>query len=417
MLKNLKAIFYTILTFFLLFSFPILPAISSAKLVMLYVFGSFCLSGGFNKGVKLFNDRVRNFSIVYYLIFIYTFAETLFCFAFEWTLVGKVISSFCFYFIAFVFYSKASRNINIDKAIIYCFVLQSIFILLAICSESFYSLTAPFRAQGELALKSEMAYGRLRGNAVCGYQFFGIATMYSFVLIYLLLNFKKFKYAFIILILIVLAAVCSGRFSIVGIIIGLTTVLFRYIANGHIKKALWIVLSSISCTIILILLLYRYADNISDPLMHKVVSDYLVAPIDSVVYGGEFQTSSTDVLLDMYGSRSEDIKKYFIWGAGRFSMDDGSYFGHVDIGYYRMLGYYGVLGFLLITYGFYYLIYRTKSDLDIYTKHAFFINFLVLNIKGDVQVFNNNIVPIMVAFLFFVKPQINVNRNLLHLNQ
>lgn len=31
----------------------------------------------------------------------------------------------------------------------------------------------------------------------------------------------------------------------------------------------------------------------------------------------------------------------------------------------------------------------------------FFINFLVLNFKGDVQVFNNNIIPIVVAFLFF----------------
>jgi len=55
----------------------------------------------------------------------------------------------------------------------------------------------------------------------------------------------------------------------------------------------------------------------------------------------------------------------------------------------------------LAAFTLYYLIYCTRSDLDIYTKHAFFINFLVLNFKGDVQVFNNNIIPIVVAFLFF----------------
>ena len=94
-------------------------------------------------------------------------------------------------------------------------------------------------------------------------------------------------------------------------------------------------------------------------------------------------------------------------------MPDGSYFGRVDIGYYRMLGYYGIIGFGVITYALYYLIYRTKSNLDIYTKHAFFINFLVLNIKGDVQVFNNNIVPLMVVFLFFFQSHVKCDKYLL----
>lgn len=396
MIKRIKLTFYITLTFFLLFAFPILPAISSAKLIMLYVLAGICLG---KEQVSPFFKRFNNFHIVYYLIFLYTFAETVFCFAFEMTLVSKVISSFFLYFVAYIFYNKVCRVIEVDKAIIYCFVFQSIFIILAISSESFYSLTASFRAQGDLAVASEMSYGRLRGNAICGYQFFGIASMYSFVIIYLLLHWKEFKWNFVLLILIIPAAICSGRFSVVGVIIGLTFIFVRHITHGNFKKVLWFIVCSVSFLVVSVVLLYSYVEKITDPLMYKVVSNYLITPIDSILYGGGFQTDSTDVLLSMY--EQDDIKKYFLWGAGRYAMEDGSYFGRVDIGYYRMLGYYGVLGFVLITYAIYYLIYRTNSDLDIYTKHAFFVNFLVLNIKGDVQVFNNNIVPIIVGFLFF----------------
>ena len=298
MLKKLKIFFYTILIFFLLFSFPILPAISSAKLVMLYVLVGVCLHGGFKRQVGLFHRRFHNFHIIYFLLFFYTSAETIFCFAFEWTLVGKVISSFIFYFVSLLFYEEVSKEIEVDTSVLYCFALQSIFIILAIFSESFYTLTAPFRA--ELSLNHEMAYGRLRGNAISGYQFFGIATMYSFVIIYLLLNFKKIKWNFFLLILFIVAAVCSGRFSVVGIIIGLTILLIRYVVQGNFKRALWIVVCSAVTIFLIVFLLYNLVDEISDPMMYKVISAYLVAPIDSVIYGGEFQTSSTDGLLDMY---------------------------------------------------------------------------------------------------------------------
>ena len=396
MIKRIRLTFYMVLTFFLLFAFPVLPAISSAKLILFYVLASICLG---RSQVSPFFKRFNNFHIIYYLIFLYTFAETVFCFAFEWTLVGKVISSFFLYFVAYAFYSEACQVIEIDKAILYCFVLQSIFIILAISSESFYSWTTPFRAQGDTAVFSEMTYGRLRGNAICGYQFFGIASMYSFIIIYLLLNLKNFKWNFILLILIIPAAICSGRFSVVGIIISLVFIFIRYIVRGNFRKVLWLIVCSVAFVVVSVVLLYSYVEKITDPLMYKVVSNYLIAPIDSILYGGGFQTGSTDSLLSMY--KQDDIKKYFLWGAGRYAMEDGRYFGGIDIGYYRMLGYYGILGFMLITYAIYYLIYRTDSDLDIYTKHAFFVNFLVLNIKGDVQVFNNNIIPIIVGFLFF----------------
>lgn len=397
MKKKRRIVFYSILAFFLIFAFPIIPMVSSAKLVMLFVLFQIFYFKDFKERIAMFAYRFRTFPQIYYLLFFYTIAVTVIACAIEMSLASKVFSSFFLYIISFFFFTEASKYLDVTKVVVYCFLAQSFIIILAIFSESFFSLTAPFRAA--VNDNHELAYGRLRGNAICGYQFFGIATMFTFIIIYLILHLKDFKYGILLLLPICFAAICSGRFSIVGIFIGVAMLMVRDVVNGKLRNVIWVCVIGTSLLLGAIALLYNNVDKIEDPLMHKVVQHYLIDPIDSVLFQDSFQSSSTDRLLEMYGQ--DEIKQYFWLGAGRYTNPDGHYFGGVDIGYYRMLGYYGIMGFLLITYALYYLIYCTRSDLDIYTKHAFFINFLVLNFKGDVQVFNNNMIPIVVAFLFF----------------
>ena len=149
----------------------------------------------------------------------------------------------------------------------------------------------------------------------------------------------------------------------------------------------------------MLILLFRAAESIKDPVMRKVIENYLLQPIESVFETGELQTSSTDSLREMY--HSEEIKQYFMLGSGRYMNSDGSYFGHIDIGYYRIMGYYGIIGTVLIFFCLVFFIYFTGSKLDMLTKHAFFLYFLLLNLKGDVHIYSNNVIPILVAFLFF----------------
>lgn len=396
MLLNFKRYIYSVLVFFIVFAFPFLPFLNSARIVVLYILMLFLLTNSIGKNMRYFSDHFSHFTFIYYLVFLYTFGITVIWMAYDWSLTSRVISSFLLYFISFSFFRYASQYVKVEKVVVYCFVVQSAIIIISIFSESVFTLLEPFRKVDEAR---ELTYGRLRGNAVSGYQFFGISTMFTFVIIYLIIHLKEFRYGSLCLILLCVAGITSGRFSVVGIMIGFGALLWQKVVNRKLGKVLWICFAVTLVIIILIFLLYQYVDDISDPLMYKVVSDYLIAPIDSILMGGSFESDSTNYLMYMYDK--DDIKQYFVWGSGRFESENGGYFGGVDIGYYRMLGYYGVLGFLLVTYAFYYLIYRTRSNLDIYTKHAFFINFLVLNIKGDVQIFNNNIVPILVAFLFF----------------
>lgn len=395
--KRCSIVLYSILAFFLIFAFPIFPMVSSAKLVMLFIVFEILYFKNFKERIAMFVYQFKAFLQIYYLLFFYTIVVTVIACAIEMSLVSKVFSSFLLYIISFFFFTEVNKYLDVSKVVVYCFLVQSFIIILAIFSESFFSFTAPLRSAVDD--NHELAYGRLRGNAVCGYQFFGIATMFTFIVIYLILHLKDFKYGILLLLPICFASICSGRFSIVGIFIGVGMLIVKNVVNGKFSNVIWVCAIGISLLISAIALLYNNVDNIEDPLMYKVVQHYLIDPIDSVLFQDSFQTSSTDRLLEMY--EEDDIKQYFWLGAGRYTNPDGHYFGGVDIGYYRMLGYYGIIGFLLITYTLYYLIYCTRSDLDIYTKHAFFINFLVLNFKGDVQVFNNNIIPIVVAFLFF----------------
>lgn len=400
---EIRAWYYGILSFFLIFAFPVLPFLSSAKIVMAFVLLELLFHQNINGRLELFADRLRNFLKLYYLLFFITVGETVINFAFDMSLTFRVLSSSFLYIVSFLFYSDAAKHLNISKVVIYCFVVQSIFILLAIFSESFYSLTAPLRK--DMSLEHEMAFGRLRGNAISGQQFFGISSMYTFVVIYLMLHLKDFKHSIIFLILLFFASICSGRFSIVGFGIGLGMFCWRETLRRKIGKIIGVCTVAFAIFIGLIALLYNNVEAITDPIMYNVVEHYLIDPIDSVLEGGSFESSSTDRLAEMY--EQEDIKQYFGLGAGRYTNPDGHYFGGVDIGYYRMLGYYGIIGFLFLTYVLYYLIYCTRSRLDIYTKHAFFINFLILNLKGDIQVFSNNIIPIIVAFLFFTSENEN----------
>lgn len=143
------------------------------------------------------------------------------------------------------------------------FLVQSFIIILAIFSESFFSFTAPLRSA--VNDNHELAYGRLRGNAVCGYQFFGIATMFTFIVIYLILHLKDFKYGILLLLPICFASICSGRFSIVGIFIGVGMLIVKNVVNGKFSNVIWVCAIGISLLISAIALLYNNVDNIEDP--------------------------------------------------------------------------------------------------------------------------------------------------------
>lgn len=404
---NKFSILAYICVFFLIFAFPLIPGISSAKLLLLFLVLYFITyPSALRKYLKVYNYFSKNYWKAHLLLVFITLFTTVAYFQFDFSLLTKVVSSFILFPVSYILLSKCSNNIDVDLAIVYCFVFQSILILLSLISESFYNLTDPFREVSEQNMES---YGRLRGNAICGYQFFGIASMYSFVLLYFILYIEKFDYKIPILILLLVGAILSGRFSVVGLIVGLFFFVLKNFKVQHPSKLFGYLILIVSIGLLAIKGIYYFEETVDDPLMSKVVNHYLIQPLDSVLKDGEFESSSTDRLDEMY--KSQDIKPYLFLGSGKYTNSDGTYFGHVDAGYLRTLGYYGFFGFLVLLYCIYHVCLKSRNSLDWYGRWAFLILFLVLNYKGDIQVYSNNIIPIIVGFLFFSHNPKNIQSN------
>ncbi len=99
---------------------------------------------------------------------------------------------------------------------------------------------------------------------------------------------------------------------------------------------------------------------------------------------GEFATASSDHLINqMYYSLPNET---LLFGDGKYSNSDGSYYGHTDAGYMRNVLFYGVGGVIFL------IIFQMKLIHNLFKNQnspklfliVVFLTLLVLHIKGDV---------------------------------
>lgn len=83
------SIFYSVLTFFIVFSFPVLPFFSSAKIVMLVVFIQLLVHRDFCRQLNEFRKWGNHFSQIYFFIFFYAILITVFTLANDYSLFLK----------------------------------------------------------------------------------------------------------------------------------------------------------------------------------------------------------------------------------------------------------------------------------------------------------------------------------------
>jgi hypothetical protein len=398
--KQHLSIIYGILSFMLYFQMPLISVLNGTRVVLLFVVFLF-ISGISRKLIMNINNPgwALYFFSANLMVFI-TILLPLVYKSFDYSLFSKYVSSVLVFIVSYIFFKSSEKYTDVCHCMLVCYIVQSFIILLSIANQGIYDFLAPFRlevSEGRIA-----AYGRLRGNAVSGFQFFGISTMYGFVIIFQFLHSNLIKHNSLFLILLSVVGIISGRYTVVAIGIGMFFLFLKFISKHQIKKVIYI--SILICTVVFIcgFLLLNYAKNIKDPTMNMVVKNFLVKPIESIVYDHHFHSDSTDTLKNMY--ESDYIKQFFTWGSGRFMNEDGSYFGHVDAGYYRILGYYGIIGTILLFLSIFILLFLVPTKLDLLTRLAYLVYFFALNIKGDITLYQNNILPILVAVLFFYEP-------------
>ncbi len=401
MKSHVSKLLYFFGLFFLIFAFPLLPGLSSAKSMVIVVSLIYLCRGDFKRQIYIATQSFgRPFLISYLILFLLVLCQPILWQSYDFSLVNPMVTAIIFYYVSYLYLSEASKHINIEKAVYFCFIIQSILILFAILSQSFYDLTSHFRAVSYHHIEQ---YGRLRGNAVSGYQFFSLVVMYSFPIIYISLHPKRFRRKGLFLTLLIATAICTGRSITLSLALAALFVLIKKIIEKQYLKVVINVVVIVSCLIIGVYLLLTNYSKIDDPIMRISIEKYLIEPIETIGSDKGFESSSTDHLGEMY--KKEDIKKYFVLGCGKYSNEDGSYFGNVDIGYYRLLAYSGYLGLFVELVCLWLLFYRSRSNLDLLTRNAFFLLIILLNFKGNVYIWDNNIVSLLVIFLFFYKSQ------------
>lgn len=123
---------------------------------------------------------------------------------------------------------------------------------------------------------------------------------------------------------------------------------------------------------------------------------------------GEATTSSTNRLWEFYDIIPTDFKTWLI-GDAKLSSDKGGYYMYTDVGYFRYIFYFGVIGMLLMFLFNFQIFKLTILRNQLFGKYSkmmvyiLFVYTLILNVKGIADL------TYLVYPLFFVCKQVDLN--------
>ena len=209
---------------------------------------------------------------------------------------------------------------------------------------------------------------------------------------------------FLISLFIVFVGLLTGRTFLVAMFFSLCF-LYRANSNLFIRR----VILFIPFIITLLVLLFSALESLLDLERFNRINTFVFELFINYDKGGSFETSSSNVMKSMYIFPTEN--KTWIFGDGLLEMLDSSYYMKTDIGFIRLIFYFG-LPLTILTYIMFYILYKLtifKANLNIekYFLFAFIMFFVILNLKGL-------IFPSTYLWLFFISldaKSINVNRS------
>lgn len=252
-----------------------------------------------------------------------------------------------------------------------------------------------FNLQGidETSWVIEMYKGKRLIGLGCFY--FGGGLIYGLGLIIimsLLLNNKSKRNSIFLMfeyILVFIVGICIARTCLVGAAISFMMVFINIFRRKISKQILnicfnfFIFILTITFSLVFI---YSISPKIQDE--YGMIIDFGFEAFINYAEEGKLETASSEGLKTLYNWPTE-TKTYFI-GDGRFTGDNGDgYYKHTDVGYLRLIYYFGLFGLLLIILQNWYILnclkyYWTSPKIHCLSI-VLFIYFLLLNLKGYID--------------------------------
>lgn len=313
-----------------------------------------------------------------------------------------LLLSYAIFYILISFYPKTTLDTIIYYIILILFIQGIISIIMFLnpkINDFFFSL------QGiDTTSRAILMYlgQRLIG---LGCFYFGGGLIYGFGLILLSLillkrtNINKTLLIFTYIILLIIG-IFFARTCLIGAAISFVLLfrnLFRFKIKTYILN-LFIKFFTISSLILFLLVfIYNYTPAIKNN--YSQIVDFGFELFITYFEEGELKTDSTEGLKTMY--RWPQNNKTYIIGDGRFIGDGGEgYYKNTDVGYLRMIYYFGLFGMSLMILQNMYIMGRLMHYEDNkYTKQMYilvFVYFLLLNLKGYID-----FTPYMFIFLHY----------------
>ncbi len=287
---------------------------------------------------------------------------------------------------------KGNRNFDwgpLCDVWIYSSLLQIVITLVFFLNNDIYELVYSFLDLNQIAdERTELLSIRMIG---LGNSFFGAGFNYSLDLMVMTLlpyskdsriNNNKLLY-WLICCLIIVVGFLSARTFIVGIACSLLFVFIN--ERKHIWHFAWNSIKVLLVLSILVFVIYQIflkkLDNI------ELIFNWAFELFINFFSGEGMRSNSTDVLMDMYVF--PDNLSTWIIGDGKFMMPDGSYYMHTDVGFIRLIFFFG----LPLTILYYVSIYITAKTAYRHLEDKVFKSFLLCmvllillcNLKGFIN--------------------------------
>jgi hypothetical protein len=345
---------------------------------------------------KMISKKTIRLILVYLSVFLITifslfFNNTidLFFVKYFYTLILTASGAFLIYKI-FLYYYRQDVFIAMLKGIIYITLLQAFFGIFGFIIPSFKLFLINIQYIDVQTMFELYLYNNYRFFGL-GFSFFGAGVIFSINLIvitYLILKNKTANKITLYCLYILFAIVGLMYSRSVGI--GLFLSIFMYIIHNNIYKIFlnkYFYFLLISSLITILFLINVKIENNS----YKRLERFAFEPIINYFEKGTFETESSNQLKTMY-IYPDKVKTWLI-GDGYFFNPNNQdlYYMGTDVGYLRLIFYFGVIGLLMfLFYQFYIFKVVAKNTTAKFLFYNIFILYIIILFKGyyDITFFN-----------------------------
>lgn len=268
---------------------------------------------------------------------------------------------------------------HIYNAIVFVVTLQALIIISALYVPSVLDFVRLFQPQ-DLIIRSQNEYLNARGLTVSGPAFFGLSSAMSLILFLLSVyeyNTKNRVFMYVYFIFITIPFFTSGRVVMLWML-GFVFYL-SLVCNKRSIKLLLLIFLVICFSMMSVLQLIDHTDGTINVALNRGFEVLI-----NIYNGDGIQSNSTDGLIAMFNKLKFDD---LIFGSFTYLNEDNSYYGGVDIGYYRNFYLFGIVGFIIL---FFYqvlflLIGVQRKYINVILSMIFMMS--LLQLKGEVMFF------------------------------